>query len=343
MPVPDYYKTLGVSETASADEIKKAYRKLAKKFHPDVTGGDKSKEARFKEITEAYETVGDKEKRTKYDEMRKNPFAYAQSQSGSGFPGGFPGGMNIDLDELRRQVERERAARRGKGGGRVHFDFGEEPPGQTGPKDSFSDILRDMFAGFGVGGGSAAARAAKEAQQPHDDRGGDMLAKLEVELPEAALGADKAVAIDGKHLRIKIPPGVTTGKTIRLAGQGQPAPGMAGGKPGDLLVEIVERPHPFFRRREPGSPDIEVEMPLPLDVAVLGGKADVRTLEGTTLKLTVPPGTSSGKKLRLRGKGAHKDKTERGDLYAVTSIQVPSEVPDKAKELISEFAKLTKK
>jgi DnaJ-class molecular chaperone len=332
MPVKDYYKTLGVSESATADEIKKAYRKLAKKFHPDATGGDKTKEARFKEITEAYETVGDAEKRAKYDELRKNPFAYAQGQSG----GGFPGGMNIDLDELRRQVERERAARRGKGGGRVHFDFGEAP-GPSGPKDSFGDILRDMFAGFGVGGGSAAGRAAREA---HEDRGGDVLAKLEVELPEAALGADKAVAIDGKHLRIKIPPGVTSGKTIRLAGQGQPAPG--GGKAGDLLVEIVERPHPFFRRREPGSPDIEVEMPLPLDVAVLGGKADVRTLEGTTLKLTVPPGTSSGKRLRVRGKGAHKDKTERGDLYAVTSIQVPSEVPDKAKELITEFAKLTR-
>jgi molecular chaperone DnaJ len=157
----------------------------------------------------------------------------------------------------------------------------------------------------------------------------------------SALGAEKELIIDGRHLKVRIPPGVSDGKSIRLAGQGNPAP--RGGAAGDLLIELHEKPHPRFKRRGPGSPDIDVEVPVSVDVAILGGKAEVPTLEGTTVSLTIPPGTSSGRQLRLRGKGAVISGSNRGDLFAVASVQVPSEIPPKARDLIVEFAKLTKK
>jgi curved DNA-binding protein len=312
-PPKDYYKSLGVSESASADEIKKAYRKLAKKNHPDVTGGDKAKEAKFKEVTEAYEVLGDDKKRAAYDEQRRNPFA-------GGFPGaagagaGGPGGFNVDLGDLFSQFKGARGGQPGGGG------FG------------------DIFEMFG-GGGPQARRAPR--------KGEDVIARFEIDLPDAALGAEKEIIVEGRRLKIKIPPGVTDGKTIRLAGQGQP--GGKGAPAGDLLIELHERPHPRFKRREPGAADIEVELPIPVDTAILGGKADVTTLEGTKISLTIPPGTSSGRQLRLRGKGAviagqGKETGARGDLFAIASIQVPQEeVSARAKELIAEFAKLTKK
>jgi DnaJ-class molecular chaperone len=298
----DHYKTLGVSETASGDEIKKAFRRLAKKFHPDATGGDKAKEARFKEINEAYETVGDEKKRTQYDAERKNPFG--------GF-GGFPPGagpfrpgqarqVNIDLNDIF-----DRGGRGGGGGG-------------------FADIFSDFFSGGGVG----------TATRP-SARGPDITSRLEIDLPTAALGGDVGISVEGKKLTVKVPPGVEEGQTIRVAGRGAPGPKGAG----DLLLEVHVRPHPQLRRV---GRDLEVDMQLSIDVAVLGGKADVTTLEGH-VQVTVPAGTSSGTRLRLRGKGVpHRDGT-RGDLYAVAQIVVPREIPQRARELIAEFAKLTKK
>ncbi|HEX8951532.1 MAG TPA: J domain-containing protein, partial [Polyangia bacterium] len=189
-------------------------------------------------------------------------------------------------------------------------------------------------------GGGAGPRARPRAEPR---RGGDIVAQLEIDLPEAALGAEKTITVDGKQLKIKIPAGVTSGKTIRLAGQGEPAPGK-GAQPGDLLIELAERPHTRFRRRVDSPADIEVEVPVPVDVAVLGGKAQVQTLEGTTVNLSIPPGSSSGRKLRLKEKGAMQPGGKpRGDLYAVVSVQVPTEIPPRARELIEEFAKLTKK
>jgi molecular chaperone DnaJ len=325
----NYYKMLGVSETASADEIKKAYRKLAKKYHPDVTGGDKAKEAKFKEISEAYETLGDEKKRAQYDEIRKNPFA------GQGFPGGappgagYPGGAaGFDINALFSQF----GGAPGAGGGRSRVYTYSTGGGGAEDVGGLGDIF-EMFRG-----GGGAARQAR--QQPR--RGGDVVAKLDIELPDAALGAEKTITVDGKQLKVKIPPGVGSGKTIRLAGQGQPAP--RGGQPGDLLIELHEKPHPRFRRRPDNPADIEVDVPVPLDVAVLGGKASVPTLEGTTATVSIPAGTSSGRKLRLKEKGAVQGSGKpRGDLYGVVSVQVPSEIPPKARELMEEFARLTKK
>jgi molecular chaperone DnaJ len=327
MAQKNFYKMLGVSETASADEIKKSYRKLAKKNHPDVTGGDKAKEAKFKEISEAYETLGDEKKRAQYDELRKNPFA-----GGGGFPGGAgaPGGaQGFDINDLFSQF----GGRPAGGGGRVYTYSSSGSSGGDEGAAGFGDIF-EMFRGGSGGNARAQPRQAR--------RGGDVVAKLDIELPDAALGAEKSVTIDDKQLKIKIPAGVTSGKTIRLAGQGQPGP--RGGHAGDLLIELHEKPHPRFRRRAENPADIEVDVPVPVDVAILGGKAQAPTLEGTTVTLSIPPASSSGRKLRLKEKGAVQAPGKpRGDLYAVVSVQVPSEIPPKARELIEEFAKLTKK
>ena len=327
MATKDFYKTLGVTEKASADELKKAYRKLAKKYHPDVTGGDKAKEAKFKEITEAYETLGDEKRRAQYDEQRNNPFAGGMpggGRPGSGFPGG--GAQGFDVNDLFSQFG-------GRGGsGRVYT---YSPSGSAGGPEGEGG-LGDIFEMFRGAGGRTRA-------QPQPRRGQDVVAKLDIELPDAALGAEKAVTVDGKQLKIKIPPGVGDGKTIRLAGQGEPAPAK-GTQPGDLLIELHERPHPRFRRRHEHPADIEVDVPVPVEVAVLGGKAAVPTLEGTTVSVSIPPGTSSGRKLRLKEKGAMQPGGKpRGDLYAVVSVQVPSEISPRARELMEEFARLTKK
>jgi DnaJ-class molecular chaperone len=328
MATKDFYKTLGVTEKASADELKKAYRKLAKKYHPDVTGGDKAKEAKFKEISEAYETLGDEKKRAQYDELRSNPFG--GGMPGGGRPGGgFPGGaQGFDINDLFSQF-----GGRG-GGGRVYSYTPGGPPGEAGDAGGFGDIF-EMFRGAQAGGGGAARARPRHGQ--------NVVAKLEIDLPDAALGAEKSVTIDGRQLKIKIPPGVTSGKTIRLAGQGEPAPAK-GAPPGDLLIELSERPHPKFRRRAENAADVEVDVAVPLDVAVLGGKAQVQTLEGTMVNLSIPAGSSSGRKLRLKEKGAMQAGGKpRGDLYAVVSVQVPSEISPRARELMEEFAKLTKK
>ena len=329
MATKDFYKTLGVSETASAAEIKKAYRKLAKKYHPDVTGGDKAKEAKFKELTEANEVLGDEKKRAQYDEQRKNPFG-----GGGGFPGGagsgFPGGgaQGFDINDLFSQFGGNAGAARG---GRSYT----YTPG-SGAAEGDAGGLGDIFEMFR--GGAAGGQRAR--QQPR--RGGDVVAQLDLDLPDAALGAEKTITVDGKQLKVKIPAGIVDGKTIRLAGQGQPGP--RGGQPGDLLIELHEKPHPRFRRVAQNPADIEVDVPVPVDVAVLGGKAPVPTLENTTLSLSIPPGSSSGRKLRLKAKGALGTAGKpRGDLYAVVSVQVPSELPDKARELMEEFARLVKK
>jgi DnaJ-class molecular chaperone len=332
MATKDFYKTLGVSEKASADELKKAYRKLAKKYHPDVTGGDKAKEAKFKEITEAYETLGDEKKRAQYDELRTNPFAGGMPGGAGGRPGsGFPGGgaQGFDINDLFSQF-----GGRGAGGRVYTYSPGGGPEGNP-DLGGMADIF-EMFRGQQQGGGASA-----RARQPR--HGQNVVAKLEIDLPDAALGAEKTVTIDGKQLKIKIPAGITSGQTIRLAGQGEPAPGK-GTQPGDLLIELTERPHPRFHRRADNAADVEVEVPVSVDVAVLGGKAQVQTLEGTTVNLSIPPGSSSGRKLRLKEKGAMQAGGKpRGDLYAVVSVQVPSEISPEARELMEKFAKLTKK
>ncbi len=311
MPQPDFYKILGVSETASADEIKKAYRKLAKKNHPDVTGGDKAKEAKFKDISQAYDVLSDEKRRGEYDQERKNPFAGGGPGGFSGFPGfggaggrgggrrpsgGRPGGINIDLEDLLRQ-----------GGG------------------GFGDLFGDRFGG---GGARTAARGA------------DIQTSIELSLPEAALGGEKSLTLEPgsqteRRLTMRIPAGVEDGETIRLSGQGRPGPGA----PGNLLIKVSIPPHPQFRRK---GADIEVDVPIALDEAVLGTAAEIPTLEGTKAKVNIPACTSSGTKLRLRGKGAGDKKGGRGDLYGVVQITIPKNISDEARKHIEQFGQLTR-
>ena len=307
MPQPDFYKILGVSETASADEIKKAYRKLAKKNHPDVTGGDKVKEAKFKDISQAYDVLSDEKRRGEYDQERKNPFAGGGPGDFSGFsgfgggrggarrPGGRPGGINIDLEDLLRQ-----------GGG------------------GFGDLFGERF-----GGGARTAA-----------RGADIQTSIELSLPEAALGGEKSLTLEPgspteRRLTMRIPAGVEDGETIRLSGQGRPG----AGAPGNLLIKVSIPPHPQFRRK---GADIEVDVPIALDEAVLGTAAEIPTLEGTKAKVNIPACTSSGTKLRLRGKGAGDKKGGRGDLYGVVQITIPKNISDEARKHIEQFGQLTR-
>lgn len=316
MAQPDYYKILGVSESASADEIKKAYRKLAKKNHPDVTGGDKAKEAKFKEISQAYDVLSDEKRRGEYDQERKNPFAGvgggAEGFSGfSGFPGGFGGGRG-----------RGRSAG-SRGGGGINIDL-EDLLRQGG--GGFGDLFGERFGG----GGRAAAR------------GVDIQTSIELSLPEAALGGEKSFTLEPgspseRRLTMRIPAGVEDGETIRLSGQGRPSPG--GGAPGNLLIKVSVPPHPQFRRR---GADIEVDVPIAIDEAVLGTAAEIPTLEGKKAKVTIPACTGSGTKLRLRGKGAGDRKGGRGDLYGVVQITVPKQISDEARKHIEQFGQLTR-
>ena len=317
----DHYKTLGVPDTATHDEIKKAYRKLARKNHPDVTGGDKAKESRFKDVSEAYETLGDEKKRAEYDLIRKSPFPAA----GRGFESGHPFAGGNPFAGVRGGG--------GGGGGRTRVDvndfsdlFGGGARGRE-KAGGFQDIFSQFFGG-GAGGPGGMAEAVEA-------KGADMKSRVEVDLATAALGGQLPIVVDGKRLTVKVPAGIEDGQVIRIAGQGQQAGGMP---PGDLLLEVHVRAHEKFRRH--GAADLEVDLPVPIEVAVLGGKVEVPTLE-KPLQLTVPPGSSSGVKMRLKGKGARvRGKEERGDLYAVIQVTVPKDLPERAKELIREFAQV---
>jgi DnaJ-class molecular chaperone len=315
MAQQDYYKILGVSESATGDELKKAYRKLAKKYHPDATGGDKAKEARFKDITQAYDVLSDEKKRQEYDLQRKNPFAGGAESGGfSGF-GGFS-----DFASGR--------GRRGGGASRINVD------------------LEDMLRNFGVnmgeeGGPFAGARGA--GARTAATRGTDVQANLDLTFSEAALGCEKPVVLEPgtpneRKLTMRIPAGVEDGETIRLAGQGRPS--SHGGPAGNLLIKVNVQPHPRFRRK---GADLEVEVPVHIDEAVLGGTIEVPTLEPTKATVKIPPGTSSGTQLRLRGKGAGDRRGGRGDLYGSVQIVVPKDVSSEARDLIKRFAELTRR
>lgn len=312
MAQQDHYKTLGVSENATADELKKAYRKLAKKYHPDVTGGDKAKEARFKEISSAYDVLGDDKKRQEYDLQRKNPFAGgAGGGPGPDFSGfsGFGGG---------------RGRRSGGGGGRMNID------------------LEDMLRNFGINMGEDGPGPASARSPTDRGRGQDVQANFELTFGEAALGCEKPVVLEPgtsseRKLTIRIPAGVDDGETIRLPGQGRP--GSHGSPAGNLLIKVTVQPHPRFRRK---GADIEVEVPIYIDEAVLGGSIEVPTLEGTKATVKIPPGTASGTLLRLRGKGAGNRQGGRGDLYGTVQIVVPKDISEEARQLMKRFAELTR-
>jgi DnaJ-class molecular chaperone len=291
----DPYEVLGVPRGASAAAIKSAYRKLAKKHHPDNNKNDPRSAARFSEINSANEIIGDEEKRKQFDRGEIDADGKPRFQ---GFPGGDP------------------RARRG-GGFETHtFRTGGAGPGGFGG-GGFEDILNSMFAGAAARGGRSGAGGAFEF-----DTGGialdlDVSVAMTVSLEESVKGVEKRVRLPtGKELNVKIPPGVTAGQQIRLKGQGETAPGH---RPGDLLITVNIAPHPFFK--VDGS-DLRVDLPITLYEAVLGGKVRVPTL-GNAVELSIPKNTSSGRTFRLKGKGLPKATGGTGDLFVTTRIILP--------------------
>jgi DnaJ-class molecular chaperone len=293
----DPYEVLGVPRGASAAAIKSAYRKLAKKHHPDNNKSDPKAAARFSEINSANEIIGDEDKRKQFDRGEIDAEGKPRFQ---GFPGGDPRGRGAS------------------GGGFQNHQFrtGGAGPAGFGGAGGFEDILNSMFGGAGRGARPGPGNTFEF------DTGGialdlDLNVAMAVSLEESVTGVEKRVRLPtGKELNVKIPAGVTAGQQIRLKGQGETAPGH---RPGDLLITVSIAPHAFFK--VDGS-DLRVDLPITLYEAVLGGKVRVPTL-GSAVELSIPRNTSSGRTFRLRGKGLPKSTGPSGDLFVTTRIMLP--------------------
>lgn len=296
MEFKDYYAVLGVPKTATDDEIKKAYRRLARTHHPDLNPGDKSAEAKFKDINEANEVLGDPEKRRKYDELGANWRQY-EHQPPPGGPQGFRGGQGGYRTVTPEEMENL---------------FGQESP--------FSDFFSTYF-----GGGAGPSVGGRRGRAARARKGHDIEAVTELTLEEAFGGTTRRVSVsrDGKErtVEVRIPAGIKDGARIRAAGEGSKSAGDASA--GDLYLLIELQPHPRFERRDQ---DLYTRAAIPVTTAVLGGEVSVSTLSGSTLRLRVPELTSSGRVFRLRGHGmpAVGKAGERGDLYVTAEIQIPS-------------------
>jgi curved DNA-binding protein len=289
VPERDLYEILGVTRKASGEEIKRAYRKLAKKYHPDVNPGNKAAEEKFKEVTAAFEVLSDEKRRRLYDEFG-------------------PDSLRSGFDE-KRAAEYRRWKREGAPEGGMPFDFGDFSRVHVGDYGSFDfgSIFGDLFGG-GMGGRARAAPAQGQRTE----------AELLVDLKDAVLGAERDIRIERKTLRVKIPAGVTDGAQIRLAGQG--GPGARGGAAGDLFLTVRLREHPHVRRE---GKDLYLDLPLTVPEAVNGTEVNLPTFEGP-VQLRVPAGAHPGMKLRLRGKGMPELRGgDRGDLYAVVQVVLP--------------------
>jgi DnaJ-class molecular chaperone len=312
----DPYEVLGVSKGASEADIKSAYRRLAKKLHPDANKHAPKAATRFAELNAAYEIVGDDEKRKAFDRGEIDAEGKPRFHGFEGY-GARPG-----------------AGAHGPGG--VHFEsFSFGPDGfqrsGAGGAGGFEDILRGMFGGAGRRAGPGfGAQFEPEDFAPPPGRGQDLQASLTISLDDAAKGSRARVQLPtGKSVEVKIPAGLTSGQTIRLKGQGWPSPG---GKAGDALITVNVAPHPLFK---PDGSDLRLELPITLYEAVLGGKVRVPTLGGA-VELAIPTGTQSGRTFRLKGKGL-KAKSGTGDLLATVRIVLPDKSDDELKELMSKW------
>ena len=344
----DYYEVLGVNKSATDAEIKKAYRKLAKKYHPDMNKDNPKAEELFKEVTEAYEVLSDKEKRKLYDQFGHAAFDEGTGQGGAygaggqGFgsgAGGFGGFGGFGSGNF--------GGGGGFGSGFGGFGSGNFSGGAGGGNGSFhfngnsgdgyqeyyytGDNLDDIFDGF-FGGSRKGRSRSKDGE--------DVLAKVEVSFEEAALGADKVIrfrAPDGSEqsLQVHIPAGIDSGQKIRLKGKGMP--GQNGGGAGSLLLEVTVQSKPGFERK---GMDIYTTVEVPFETAVLGGETIVPTMGGR-VSCKIKEGTQSGTKIRLKGKGivSMKNPSQKGDEYAVIQIRVPKNLSADAKQKLQEYAK----
>ncbi len=313
----DYYEVLGVPRTAAADEIKKAHRKLVRKYHPDVNKDNATATEKFKEAQEAYDVLSDEAKRKNYD------------QFGHAGVNGPPAGGGGDPFEAFRRAQQKGGNGRGRraGGGVSMEDFAGVGGGAAGGGGNFSDIFEQMF---GAGGQPAGARGQR---RPRPARGEDLEHPISLTFEQAARGTTLPLQIDreGKveTIEIKVPAGVKDGSKVRVRGQG----GQAGGEPGDLFIVTSIQPHAYYRR---DGLDIHLDLPISLYEAVLGTKATVPTLDGS-VTLTIPPGTSGGAKLRLKGRGVERA-GEKGDQIVVVNVRVPKDLGEDQKAEIGRMA-----
>jgi curved DNA-binding protein len=322
----DYYQTLGVSKTASEKDIKQAYRRLARKHHPDVNPGDRGAEARFKEINEAYAVLSDADKRRKYDQLGANWQQYervAQARGGAGFPPGFEG---------------------------FHVEY--EGPGAE-RFGGFSDFFKIFFGGAdaesifgGMGGGRPRSRSRARPATGFGfeaEKGRDVSAPLEISLEDAFQGSQQRLSLQtnpggpSRQIDVKIPAGVRDGSRVRVAGKGEPGP--AGAPPGDLFLDVKIRPHRIYRRE---GDDLYLDLPVTVTEAALGTEVEVPTLSGRT-RIKVPAGSQSGQLLRLRGKGMPRLKGGgHGDLLARIKVVTPTKLSERERELLEELKSLRK-
>jgi DnaJ-class molecular chaperone len=314
----DYYTTLGVSKTATDKEIKQAFRKLARKYHPDVNPGDKGAEAKFKEVNEANEVLSDPVKRKKYDELGANWRQYENAPPGAGGPFGggapFGGGWSTGQGPFDSTQGRQ-------GGYRTMTPEEMEEMFGGGGGSPFSDFFNTFFGGMGgdeepMGGRTRARSRARKGQ--------DVEHPFELDLEDAIKGSVQRLQLrhDGhaRTVEVRIPAGVTDGSRVRVAGEGGRGTGSAAS--GDLYLRVQLKPHPVFDVK---GRDVYTRAKVPVPVAVLGGEIDVVTPEHKTLRLKLPAGTQSGQKFRLRGHGLPSvgKPDERGDLYANIDIDIP--------------------
>ncbi len=300
----DYYKILGVDKNASEKDIKKAYRKLARKYHPDLNPNDKEAEKRFKEINEAYEVLGNKENREKYDKYGEH-WEHA--------------------DEIEKQKAQQRQYQQAYGGGFDDFSgFGGFGGGGYDETD-FSDFFQSMFGGRASG-----------SRRNIKFKGQDLHAELHLNLRDVYTTQKQTINVNGKKIRLTIPAGVRDGQTIKIKGMG--GPGINGGPNGDLYIKFRISEDPQFKRV---GDNLYAKKDIDLYTAVLGGETLIDTLDGK-VKLKVKPGTQCGTKVRLKGKGfpVYKQEGKYGDLYITYNVKIPTNLNDKEKELFTELSKI---
>lgn len=337
MEYRDYYKILGVDKNAGKEEIKKAYRKLARKFHPDTNPNDKEAAKKFSEINEAHEVLSDDEKRKKYDQLGADWQRYQQSGGAEGFdwskystagPGASPGGgwtyYTGDFEDI----------------------FGEGAGG-------FSDFFKNIFGGFGGFEGSGfrsdfSGAGSRKTRRPQGFsgfgggaslKGQDLSAELSISMEEAYRGCTRIIELDGKKMRINLDPGIRDGQTIRLKGKG--GAGTKGAPAGDLYITIRVSEHPDYRRE---GDDLFKDVPIDVYTAILGGEQEIETISGK-YKLKIPPGTNSGAAFRLKGRGFPKygEPGIKGDLYVKAIIHVPQNLSSEEKDLVKKLSSIRKK
>jgi curved DNA-binding protein len=318
MEFKDYYATLGVSKTATDKELKQAYRKLARKFHPDVNPGDKSAETRFKEVNEAYEVLGDPEKRRKYDELGANWRQYEQgARPGPGFGPGF--GQGWPGQTTYRTMTPEE----------MEDLFGDA-------ENPFSDFFTTFFGGAGQ-----SEPRRRRAGRSRSRAGSDLEHPIQLTLDEAFHGTTRRLSLkQGGHARtidVRIPAGVKDGARVRVSGEGEP--GTGGGNAGDLYLRVELRPHERFERR---GNDLHTTASVPVTTAVLGGEARIETLEGRAVPFRIPPTTQNGQVMRLKGYGmpTRGAADERGDLYVTVNVQLPRSLTPEQRSHYEALAKL---